>query len=124
MSERGRPLMSAGNRDIETAWKYALRYAGEEGHIATLPEIIEARELAHKSFYGNHHGEMGRDEVPLMRAWNQAYASASGEYVGTGADHRQKIIVAHGVGPLSTLDGITEAYDHDLQENPGGVIST
>ena len=124
MSERGRPLMSAGNRDIETAWKYALRYAGEGGHIATLPEIIEAREAAHKSFYGNHHGKMGRDEVPLMRAWNQAYTSASGEYVGTGADRRQKIIVAHGVGPLSTLDGITEAYDHDLQENPGGVIST
>jgi hypothetical protein len=52
--------MSAGNRDIETAWKYALRYAGEGGHIATLPEIIEAREAAHKSFYGNHHGETGR----------------------------------------------------------------
>lgn len=124
MSERGRPLMSAGNRDIATAWEYALRYAGEEGHIATLPEIIEARERAYESFCRKHHGEPGRDETLLRRAWNQAYASASSEYVGTGADGCQKIIVAHGVGPLSNLDGIKEAYDHDLRENPGGVIST
>ncbi|MFZ1258417.1 MAG: hypothetical protein WAQ25_03020 [Candidatus Saccharimonas sp.] len=78
------------------AWTFASNCAGEGGHIATLPEIVELRLNAKE----------GTNDSP----WENWYTSASAEYVGVGADGRIKIIVAHGVGPMATIDGIKAAY--------------
>ncbi len=76
------------------AWNFAKRYAGPDGRIATLPDIVDAR-LA------------GMDGDA---SWSTFFVTASAEYYGVGADGRKKLIVAHGVGPLATLDGIVDAY--------------
>jgi hypothetical protein len=92
------------------AWVFAMKYAGPDGHIATLPEIIEAR-LATK-----------REEVP----WQRYFTTNTAEYYGIGADGRPKMIVAHGVGPMSTIDGIKKAYKWEYgdktRRNNGGRI--
>lgn len=81
------------------AWTNALAYANEGGRIATLPEIIEARMLA------------PTDSV----VWNSYFTTRTAEYLGYGADDRLKIIVAHGVGPLATLEGIKKAYAYSYK---------
>lgn len=92
------------------AWNFALRYAGNHGHVATLPEIIEAR-LATQ---------------PDAAPWSSYFTTRSAEYYGIGADGREKLIVAHGVGPMSTLSGIMNAYSWEYQDksrrNNGGRI--
>lgn len=91
-----RPVAFYHRDGLVPAWDFASRFAGSSGHIATLPEIVELR-LGSKP---------GADDSP----WENWYTSASAEYVGVGADGRVKIIVAHGVGPMSTIDGIKAAY--------------
>ena len=98
---------------LVAAWNFANAYAGRFGHIATLPEIIELRLGA----------EPGTDDSP----WENWYTSASAEYVGIGKDGRVKIIVAHGVGPMATIDGIKATYKWEwgdkTRRNNGGRIT-
>ena len=93
------------------AWKLANRFAGEDGRIATLPDVINAR-LATES-----------DSV----AWECYFTTTTAEYVGRRRDGSMAIIVAHGIGPMSTLDGILEAYRHEYKDKSrdhrGGRIS-
>lgn len=93
------------------AWSFAMKYAGPEGHVATLPEIIEAR-LATK---------------PGDLPWKAYYTTSSAEYYGIGADGRPKLIVAHGVGPMSTPEGVKKAYSWEYRDRNrnrrGGRIS-
>lgn len=94
------------------AWNFAKRYAGAEGRIATLPEIIEAR-LA---------------TLPNELPWRRYFTSNTAEYFGKGADGREKLIVAHGVGPMSTIEGIKAAYSWEYKDKDrhrrGGRISS
>lgn len=94
------------------AWRFATRYAGHTGHVATLPEIIEARQASEP------------DETP----WSAYFTTSSAEYYGVGADGRPKLIVAHGVGPMSTLEGIKQAYSWEYKDQQrrrrGGRISS
>jgi len=85
------------------AWNFAARYAEDRGHIATLPEIVEAR-LA------------SADNEP---AWHSYFTTSSAEYYGTGADGTAKLIIAHGVGPMSTFDGIMKAYAWEYKDKDG-----
>jgi hypothetical protein len=78
------------------AWKFAEAFAGKGGRIATLPDIIEAR-LHSKP-----------DAVP----WDKYLTTNSAEYVGMSKGGNKIIIVAHGVGPMSTLEGAQQAYSH------------
>jgi hypothetical protein len=93
------------------AWNFAARYAGAGGHIATLPEIIDAR-LA-----------TGIGDLP----WEAYFTTNSAEYYGIGADGREKLIVAHGVGPMSTIEGVKRAYAWEYKDKSrrrsGGRIS-
>lgn len=91
-----RPVAFYHQDGLVPAWNFAKRYAGRSGHVATLPELIELR-------LGT---EPGTEDSP----WENWYTSSSAEYVGVGADGRVKIIVAHGVGPMATIDGIKAAY--------------
>lgn len=93
------------------AWRFATKYAGPRGHIATLPEIIKAR-------LATQPGDM---------PWETYFTTNSAEYYGTGADGRPKLIVAHGVGPMSTPEGIKKAYSWEYKDKSrdrrGGRIS-
>lgn len=100
------------------AWKQASAFAnggaksGHKGRIATLPDIISAR----LSETGTRNS-----------AWGHYFTTTSAEYCGVGKDGKRKIIVAHGVGPMATLDGIQKAYSHEYKDTErnrrGGRIS-
>lgn len=105
------PMAFLHEDGIVAAWNFAKKYAGPAGRIATLPDIIVAR-LASKL-----------NDLPWMRY----FTTATAEYYGIGADGREKLIVAHGVGPLSTLEGIKSAYSWEYKDKDrrrrGGRIS-
>jgi hypothetical protein len=85
---------------LVAAWKFATTYIGEKGHIATLPEIIDAR-LASK---------------PGDFPWATYFTTSSAEYLGRDRDGRLVLVIAHGVGPMATLDGIQKAYSHEYKD--------
>ncbi|MCA9339527.1 MAG: hypothetical protein KDA17_01310 [Candidatus Saccharibacteria bacterium] len=108
-----RPVAFYHRDGLVAAWNFAERYAGTSGHVATLPEIVELRLGARAGIKGS--------------PWETWYTSSSAEYVGVGADGHVKIIVAHGVGPMSTIDGIKTAYKWEWgdksRRNNGGRIT-
>jgi hypothetical protein len=115
MSEASQRPVAFYHRDgLVGAWNHAAKYAGKDGHIATLPELVELRVRAETGVQGS--------------PWGTWYTSSSAEYVGVGADGRIKIIVAHGVGPMATIDGIKAAYkweysDRKERRRRGGRIT-
>jgi hypothetical protein len=82
------------------AWKQAARFAGNKGHIATLPDIIEARINTNS------------EDVP----WGMYFTTLSAEYMGYSKGGKRILIVAHGVGPMSTMDGVVEAYSFEFKD--------
>lgn len=114
MSANSKSPVAFYHRDgLVAAWNFAERFAGTSGHVATLPEIVELRIGA----------EAGVEDSP----WETWYTSSSAEYLGVGADGRIKIIVAHGVGPMATIDGIKAAYKWEWgdkeRNNHGGRVT-
>ncbi len=93
------------------AFKQAKAFAGKDGRVATLPDILEAR-LATK---------------PGEYPWESYFTTMSAEYVGLSKAGNPIAIVAHGVGPMSTLDGVLVAYSHEFNDKErnqrGGRIS-
>lgn len=93
------------------AWNLAKKFAGEEGRIATLPDIIEIR----------------LNNKPNDISWGNWFTTNTAEYFGIGKDGKKKIIVAHGVGPMSTLKGALKAYGYEYKDktrhNNGGRIT-
>jgi hypothetical protein len=109
-----RPVAFYHRDGLVAAWNHATRYAGKGGHIATLPEIVELR--------------LGAKPGTKNSPWEKWYTSASAEYLGVGADGRVKIIVAHGVGPMSTISGIKAVYrweygDKSRRRNGGRITA-
>lgn len=97
--------------DIGAVWREAHKFAGPDGHLATLPEVIQAR----------------IESKPGDLPWRIGVTTLSAEYVGMSKQGTLLLIVAHGVGPLTTLEGIVEAYgwacsDRDRKVQ-GGQIS-
>lgn len=92
------------------AWKHAVEFAGEGGRIATMPDIVDARINAE------------RNSVE----WSRYFTTRSAEYFGYSAGGVRILIVAHGVGPMASLEGITKAYSHEFADksrsNRGGRI--
>ena len=82
------------------AFKQAFQFTGEGGRIATIPDIIAAR-LATESD---------------TASWGQYFTTLSAEYVGIGKNGKPIVIVAHGIGPMATLDGILAAYGHEYKD--------
>lgn len=99
------------DKGFVAAFNQASRYAGKNGKVATMPDIIDAR-LA---------SELGTP------AWESYFTTMSAEYVGFTKGGNQLLIVAHGVGPMSTIDGILEAYSYEFKDTTrskhGGRIS-
>ncbi len=93
------------------AWNQASTYAGDGGHIATLPEVIAARLASTNDAW----------------VWNTYFTTRSAEYLGRSAAGNLILIVAHGVGPMSTLEGVKKAYSYSFKskdrDHRGGRIS-
>ena len=88
----------------EKAADLAKKFAGENGRLATLPDIIDARIAS-----------------PLGKsAWEQYLCSNSAEYFGFSREGKPLIVVAHGIGPLSTPEGVIEAYTSKLKSERTG----
>ena len=93
------------------SWKQAMQFAGKNGRIGTMLDVVDARIAT------------GIDEHP----WNTYYSTNSAEYFGYSRGGNRILIVAHGVGPMSTLDGIMKAYSYEFKDkdrnNRGGRIT-
>lgn len=99
------------NDGLVPTWQMAQKYIGKGGRIATLPDIFDAR-LATE---------------PGAFPWETYFTTLSAEYIGMSRGGNKIIIVAHGVGPMATLDGIVAAYKFEFNDksrhNRGGRIS-
>lgn len=85
-------------KDFASTFRAAERYARPTGHLATMTDIIL--------------GRIANNEKSIF--WNNYFTTMSAEYYGLYKGEKPTIVVAHGIGPLSTLEGIEEAYRADL----------
>src|SRR5437016_1386639 len=85
------------------AWKHCQAFIADNGRIATLPDIINARLRTPSE---------GSDSVP----WTTYFTTSSAEYVGVSPRGNRIVIVAHNVGPMSTLDGVLKAYSYEYKD--------
>lgn len=86
---------------LPAAWQQAIKFAGPGGRIATMPDIVAAR-------LGTKPGDA---------PWETYYATLSAEYYGFNKQGNLILIIAHGVGPMSTLDGICKAYSWEYKDH-------
>lgn len=93
------------------AWKHAAKFVGPSGRIGTMLDVVDARIAS------------GINDFP----WNTFFTTVSAEYFGYSRSGKRILIVAHGIGPMSTLDGILKAYSFEYKDksrnNRGGRIS-
>lgn len=76
------------------------QFIGPTGRIATLPDIANARTDLLE----------GSSEL-----WSNFYNTSTSEYFGYSKKRNPIIIVAHGVGPMSSPEGIRRAYKSTLK---------
>lgn len=110
------------DKGLVPAFKQASKYAGKNGHIGTMLDWVDARLCVGPcEKFGFHNPS---NPTP----WDQYYTTLSAEYVGWGKNGRKILIVAHGVGPMATLDGVVSAYrfefDDKTRQTDGGRISS
>ena len=85
---------------LPAAWKQAMRFAGKGGRLATMPDIVAAR----------------LETKPGDAPWETYFTTLTAEYCGFSKTGKRILIIAHGVGPMSTLDGIQKAYSWEYQD--------
>ncbi len=109
------------DKGFVSAYKQASKYAGKNGHIGTLLDWVDFR------LGIGPYKEFGYHDPENPTPWDQYYTTMSAEYVGYGKEGLKILIVAHGIGPMSTLDGVLAAYSwhyNDKSRNrEGGRIS-
>ena len=87
--------MAFYHRDgLTAAWQQAMMFAEKDGRIATMPDIVAARLQA----------------KPSASVWDKYYTTLTAEYVGYSRGGNLVLVVAHGIGPMATLEGIQKAY--------------
>lgn len=82
------------------AWKQASKFAGPEGRIGTMPDVVDARLNSTRSDF----------------PWQTYFTTTSAEYFGYSKGGVRILIVAHGIGPMSTLEGIQKAYSYEYKD--------
>lgn len=85
---------------LPSAWMYAMKFAGKNGRLATMPDIVEDR----------------LNSCPGKWPWETYFTTTTAEYCGIGKNGKQILIVAHGIGPMSTLEGVQKAYSWQYQD--------
>lgn len=91
--------MAFFNEDFSKAAKLARKFAGPNGRLATLPDIINAR----------------LETSTNSAAWSQYFSTFSAEYCGFSKMGNPLLIVAHGVGPMTTPEQAVSVYDSPLK---------
>jgi hypothetical protein len=105
------------DKGLVAAFKQAEKFAGTDGRIGTMPDAIALRLTTppHENL-----------EMSGSTPWDRYYTTMTAEYFGVLAG-RPSIIVAHGIGPMSTLQGVLDAYRYDFDDKSrnrrGGRIS-
>lgn len=85
---------------LPAAWKQAMKFAGKGGRLATMRDIVAAR----------------LETKPSDLPWRTYFTTLTAEYCGISKTGRRILIVAHGVGPMSTLEGVQKAYSWEYQD--------
>lgn len=100
----GKPLaqaMAFYHQDgLPAAWQQALKFAGNGGRLATMPDIVAARL------------ETKTKELP----WTTYFTTLTAEYLGYSKAGNRILIVAHGIGPMAMLDGALKAYSWTFKD--------
>jgi hypothetical protein len=91
------------NSSLPAALREAQAHAGEQGHVATMPELLHGRTVARFD-----------NEI-----WTQWFTANSAEYVGKTAQGKPVVIVAHGIGPFTNPARIEQAYQEGLVNYAG-----
>lgn len=103
------------------AYRQAARFSGEKGHIGTMLDLVDAR------WSQLPIARLGYENISNPTPWGRYYTTLTAEYMGFSRGGTKILIVAHGVGPLSTLDGILTAYKWEFGDKErcrrGGRIS-
>jgi hypothetical protein len=96
---------------LPSTWQQAMRFAGKKGRLAIMPDIVAARL------------EKNLGEMP----WETYFTTLTAEYCGFSKQGKRILIIAHGIGPMSTLEGIQKAYSWEYKDKnrrkQGGRIS-
>lgn len=100
--------MAFCSSDYRKTVALAERFAGPSGHLAILPDIIDAR------LSSDIHSS----------AWTQYFTTQTAEYVGYTKGGNKIIVVAHGIGPMSTTEGVIRAYNNRLKPARSGRTGT
>ncbi|MEI6731758.1 MAG: hypothetical protein WCK90_03700 [archaeon] len=88
-------------RDIVPAYKLASAFAGKEGRVATMPDVIRAKAYAD-------------DQDPV---WTNYITTTSGEFYGKSAGGVPIVVVAHGIDGILQDEGIMKRSMKNLREN-------
>lgn len=94
--------------NLRDTYGFARRFAGSNGRIVTLPELISAR--AHLPF--SH------------QVWQTYYTTASSEYFYAPRRGAKVVIVAHGDSPMHDINGIRKAYGRNKNQFTGHGLIT
>lgn len=85
---------------LPAAWKQTQKFVGKDGRMATMPDIIASRI------------ETKPGDVP----WEMYFTTTTAEYFGYTRQGVPILIVAHGVGPMSNIDGICKTYSWQYKD--------
>lgn len=85
---------------LSAAWQQAMKFAGKGGRLATMPDIIAAR----------------LETKPGEMPWQTYFTTLTAEYLGFSKAGNRILIVVHGIGPMSTLDGVQMAYSWEYKD--------
>lgn len=80
--------------DLISAVGLADDFAGDDGRIATLADVVSERRVSE------------RDDL----IWRRPIVTATAEYFGLSRSGTPIIVVAHGIGPMADPDGMFVAY--------------
>lgn len=94
---------------FEESFLKAVEYAGREGYVATLPQVLDFRVKE----------PCGKPDWDGL--WDNYTDTMSAEYVGYSRGGVPLLIVAHGIGPLSTQRGIRSVYAAGAADTGGRI---
>lgn len=91
------------------AFKQASKFAGKGGHVGTMPDAIAMR-LASPPYK-----ELGMNDPNNPTPWDHYFTTMTAEYLGL-LGGRLSVVVAHGIGPMATLQGVIDAYRYEFDD--------
>lgn len=92
------------DKGFVASYRQAAKFAGPKGHVGTLLDVVDAR-LATPPYK-----RLNQFNPSQPTPWDEYYTTMSAEYLGLSKQGRKIIIVAHGIGPMATEQGVVAAY--------------